>query len=149
MVIPSAPSSPPCPWHLLSLGLPGPRALSPFSYKTHMQESRESKNYRMGKEKIWLLVDVITGQRNATLISLLPGDICLQVGRQLEVSLWMGNKGMPLDAPNPSGCPKKVGGSGSSHLELWHNTCTSQSSHYSLVKTYSGQWVQSPASSQP
>lgn len=29
------------------------------------------------------------------------------MGRQLEVSLWMENKGMPPDSPKPSKSPKK------------------------------------------
>lgn len=48
------------------------------------------------------------------------------MGRQLEVSLWMENKGMPPDSPNPSKSPKER----VLALHTWgcgHHMCTSQS----------------------
>lgn len=68
--------------------------------------------------------------------------------RQLEVSLWMENriKECPLTLQIP---PKREGVLA---LHIWGcgpHKCTSQSSHYSLMKTHRGQCIQSPASWQP
>lgn len=71
------------------------------------------------------------------------------MGRQLEVSLWMENKGMPPDSLNPSKSPKKEGVLALHTWACGHHMRTSQSSHYSLVKTHRGQCIQSPASWQP
>lgn len=70
------------------------------------------------------------------------------MGRQLEVSLWMENKGMPP----PSKSLQILKKEGVLALHTWGcgpHICTFKSNHHSLVKTHRGQCIQPSASRQP